>query len=61
MRYLDVYKNCNGCPVSKYCGTAVGSIKLCNSYNDQPVETDEREEPVPEEVIVDWIQMENDY
>lgn len=34
MTYLDKYPNCDGCPVEKYCGTAVGSIKLCNSYND---------------------------
>lgn len=34
MTYLDKYPNCNGCPVEKYCGTAVSSIKLCHSYND---------------------------
>lgn len=32
MRYVDVYKDCVGCPVKKYCGTMVGSIRLCNSY-----------------------------
>lgn len=32
MRYIDVYKDCIGCPVKKYCGTMVGSIRLCNSY-----------------------------
>lgn len=32
LRYLDVYKDCVGCPVKKYCGTMIGSIKLCNSY-----------------------------
>ena len=32
MRYIDVYKDCVGCPVKKYCGTMVGSIRLCNSY-----------------------------
>lgn len=32
MTYLDKYPNCEGCPVYKYCGTMVGSIRLCNSY-----------------------------
>ena len=32
MRYIDKYPNCIGCPVEKYCGTMVSSIKLCNSY-----------------------------
>ena len=34
MSYLDHYPNCLGCPVSKYCGTAVSSIRLCHSYDD---------------------------
>ena len=34
MTYLDKYPNCMGCPVSKWCGTAVGSIRLCHSYNE---------------------------
>lgn len=34
MRYLDIYKDCIGCPVEKYCGTMVGSIRLCNSYEE---------------------------
>lgn len=34
MTYLDKYPNCNDCPVEKYCGTVVGSIKLCHSYDD---------------------------
>lgn len=34
MKYRDIYKNCEGCPVAKYCGTVIGEIKLCNSYND---------------------------
>lgn len=34
MTYLDKYPNCIGCPVTKYCGTAIGSIKLCHSYSD---------------------------
>ena len=34
MRYLDRYPSCIGCPVSKYCGTMVSSIRLCNSYNE---------------------------
>lgn len=32
MRYLDKYPECRGCPVKKYCGTVVSSIRLCNSY-----------------------------
>ena len=31
-RYLDHYPDCKGCPVAKYCGTMVGSIMLCHSY-----------------------------
>ena len=38
MTYLDKYPNCNGCPVIKYCGTAVSCIKLCQSYNDCTME-----------------------
>ena len=34
MRYIDKYPNCIGCPVIKYCGTAVSSIRLCNSYKE---------------------------
>ena len=34
MTYLEKYPDCIGCPVSKYCGTAVGSVRLCHSYND---------------------------
>lgn len=33
-KYLDHYPCCIGCPVEKYCGTMVDSIRLCNSYND---------------------------
>ena len=33
MKYLDVYPNCNGCPVYKYCGTSIASTRLCNSYS----------------------------
>lgn len=28
---LDQYPHCIRCPMSKYCGTAISSIKLCNS------------------------------
>ena len=38
MSYLDKYPSCIGCPVSKYCGTMVGSIKLCNSYDETSIE-----------------------
>jgi hypothetical protein len=34
MTYLEKYPNCNGCPVEEYCGTVVGSIKLCHSYKE---------------------------
>ena len=34
MKYLDKYPCCIGCPVLKYCGTAVQSTKLCNSYSE---------------------------
>lgn len=38
MTYLEKYPNCIGCPVEKYCGTAVSSIRLCHSYNDSVAE-----------------------
>ena len=38
MSYLDKYPSCISCPVSKYCGTMVGSIKLCNSYDEPSIE-----------------------
>ena len=38
MSYLDKYPSCIGCPVTKYCGTMVGSIKLCNSYDGPSIE-----------------------
>lgn len=34
MRYLDKYPDCRGCPVIKYCGKAVSTIRLCNSYSN---------------------------
>ena len=39
MTYLDKYPECVGCPVSKYCGTMVGSIGLCNSYQEKDEKT----------------------
>ena len=33
MTYYDKY-HCISCPVEKYCGTVVGSIKLCHSYKE---------------------------
>lgn len=33
MSYLAEYPYCIGCPVTKYCGTMVSSLKLCNSYS----------------------------
>lgn len=38
MSYLSHYSNCIGCSVTKYCGTVVGSIKLCNSYDEPSIE-----------------------
>ena len=38
MTYLDKYPNCLHCPVSRWCGTAVSSIRLCHSYNDDVAE-----------------------
>ena len=32
MKYLDIYPDCKDYPVKKYCGTMIGSIRLCNSY-----------------------------
>lgn len=34
MKYIDKYPGCQGCPVIKYCGKMVGSIRLCNSYKE---------------------------
>ena len=34
MSYLDKYPNCINCPVTKYCGTMVSSIKLCHSCDE---------------------------
>ena len=34
MSYLDKYPDCLGCPCSKYCGTVVSSVRLCNSYEE---------------------------
>jgi len=41
MTYLDKYPHCLGCPVHKYCGTVVSSIRLCNSY-EQNTKKDEK-------------------
>ena len=38
MSYLDKYPNCMGCPVTKYCGTMIGSIRLCHSCDESSVE-----------------------
>lgn len=35
MKYLDKYPDCIGCPVSKYCGTVVSSIRICNNYTEE--------------------------
>lgn len=38
MSYLDKYPGCIGCPVSKYCGTMISSIRLCHSCDEPSVE-----------------------
>ena len=40
MAYIDKYPSCIGCPVTKYCGTAVSSTRLCHSLNDSMVSND---------------------
>lgn len=30
--YLDAFPKCEGCPVHDFCGTAVGSLRLCRSH-----------------------------
>lgn len=59
-RYIDIYKNCIGCPVYKYCGTMVGSIRLCNSYKEE--QESNVEEPEEEE-YPDWLvnDLQGDY
>lgn len=39
MTYLDKYPNCINCPVSRWCGTAVSSIRLCHSYKESDCDT----------------------
>ena len=66
MRYIDVYPGCNGCPVEKYCGTMVGSIKLCNSYKE-PSSTSmlaissKKEEPTPDEIAEYYLDLQANY
>lgn len=33
MTYYDKY-HCINCPVYKYCGTMVSTMRLCHSYRD---------------------------
>lgn len=56
MTYLEKYPQCVGCPVSKHCGTSVSSIRLCNSYKEEPEDTTEEEYP-------DWLvnDLQGDY
>ena len=57
MTYLDKYPNCNGCPVAKYCGKAVSSIKLCHSYKEpdnktfMAISSDVTKEQIDEDAI----------
>lgn len=30
---LDLYKDCDGCPLYQYCGTVVQSLKCCSLQN----------------------------
>lgn len=54
-RYIDIYKDCEGCPVYKYCGTMVGSIRLCNSYGKKEISVEEPDEQyIPEDLIGDY-------
>ena len=59
MSYLDVYPNCIGCPVEKYCGTAIAATRLCNSYpKDSKSFLSMSSE---EDEIIAQIEMEADY
>lgn len=40
MSYLDVYKECARCPVSRFCGTMVSCFRLCNSYGNKEEQKD---------------------
>ena len=37
--FLEKYKDCRYCPVAKYCGTMVASIRLCHSYKEEEKES----------------------
>lgn len=58
MKFLDKYPNCIGCPVSKYCGTMVGSIMLCNSYE---LNEEAKKENIPEEEVIKEVQLHEYY
>lgn len=60
MRYIDVYPNCLGCPVEKYCGTAIASTRLCNSY-DRPKDSKSFLSMSLEEEAKARLEMEADY
>ena len=53
MKYIDKYKNCEGCPVYEFCGTMVSSIRLCNSYEDKEEQKEIEDEVLHEIGIVD--------
>ena len=64
MTYLDKYPNCNGCPVEKYCGTMVSSVRLCHSYDDSMAEKEKshalilsKAAPMTEEQIEERLEM----
>ena len=40
MTYFDVYPDCRGCPVKRYCGTMISCTKLCRSYGSSDNNSD---------------------
>ena len=50
MTYLDKYPSCIGCPVYKYCGTMISSIKLCHSCDESSIE--ETDAYVKEQTVI---------
>lgn len=53
MKYIDVYKNCDGCPVARHCGTTISSVKLCNSYDYAVKYNKEKETKVKNQKITE--------
>lgn len=55
MTYLDKYPECTGCPVHKWCGTAVSCFKLCNSYQEEEKSLDYIDSLLTQEHIMEQI------